>query len=100
MEVASLLFFNFFNFYLFFLAKRQRWNGALLDLNRLRDTGLVASSFFYFIYFDGMEFLLIFFFPQLATTVGKSALDVASAAMTAQDKITAAAMAAPAKIYG
>jgi hypothetical protein len=41
-----------------------------------------------------------FFFPQLATTVGKSALDVASAAMTAQDKITAAAMAAPAKIYG
>jgi hypothetical protein len=32
--------------------------------------------------------------------VGKSALDVASAAMTAQDKITAAAMAAPAKIYG
>ena len=45
------------------------------------------------------SFIYLSFFSQLATTVGKSALDVASAAMTAQDKITAAAMAAPAKIY-
>ena len=50
----------FFNFF-FLLAKRQRCNGTLLDLNRLRETGLVAS-FFFLTYFDGMEVLLIFFF--------------------------------------
>ena len=98
LEVTSLLFVNFFNFSLFFLAKRQRCNGTLLDLNRLRETGLVASFFFsYLFWWNGSP--PNFLFLQLATTVGKSALDVASAAMTAQDKITAAAMAAPAKIY-
>ena len=87
----------FFNFF-FLLAKRQRCNGTLLDLNRLRETGLVASFFFLNLFWwNGSP--PNFLFLQLATTVGKSALDVASAAMTAQDKITAAAMAAPAKIY-
>jgi hypothetical protein len=43
-------------------------------------------------------FLFIYFlFYQLAATVRKSAMEVAGA-MTAQDKITSSAMAAPAKI--
>ena len=39
------------------------------------------------------------FMSSFSAVLGKSALDVGSTAMTAQDKIKAAAMAAPAKIY-
>jgi len=56
-------------------------------LSRSHSTTDVSCFFFIF---------LIFF--QLAATVGKSALEVAGA-MIAQDKITSAGAAAPAKIY-
>ena len=69
-----------------FLSFPQREKTITLGQNAIE-----VAQFFSFIYLS--------FFSQLATAVGKSALDVASAAMTAQDKITAAAMAAPAKIY-
>jgi hypothetical protein len=48
--------------------------------------------------FNLFIFLIFLNFFQLATIVGKSDLEIPGA-MTAQDKITSAAMAAPAKMY-